>query len=106
MRASGDALLVENGPIKEYLHLDDENLTIQRFEDVEPILKNCKASASNAGGKNKEGDWYHAGRFPFVIVQAWLTQRGLTMKDFKDDILKDFVNDQSHSAFRIWPGRV
>lgn len=104
---SADGLLVDDGPVKEYLHLDDDQLVVERLQDVEPILQNCKDN-SNApdAGKNKAGDWYHAGRFPLVIVEAWLTQRGLKMRDFRDSVLREFLNDSNHSAFRIWPGRV
>lgn len=96
------------GGVDEYLHWDDTEQKFARelVQDVEPVLDDVKRRALDGNGKNVSGDFYHAGRFPLVLVHAWLNQRGLTLKEFKGDIVKDFLNDSTHSAFRIWPGKV
>lgn len=98
--------LEERDGVADFLHFDDveQTFTHEIKQNVEPILENCKQNLT--GGKNKAGDFYLAGRFPVVIVEAWLRLRNLKMADFKGDILKEFLNDSNHSAFRIWPGRV
>lgn len=110
---SSAGLLVDKqshtGGIDEYLHFDDGEGVFARelVQDVEPVLRDAHERAMEPGaGKNKAGDFYHAGRFPLVLVHAWLNQRHLTMQEFKGDVLKEFLNDDSHKAFRIWQGRV
>lgn len=112
---SSDALKLSGssdaGEAVEYFHYDNatSNFTHEIVQDVEPVLEHIKGLRLDRGkevGKNKAGDFYLAGRFPVVIVMAWLKQKGLHMKDFKKDVVKDFLNDPNHSAFRVWPGRV
>ena len=99
------------GDVVEYLHYDDteKTFTTERVQDVEPVLESAKRLHLDGGataGKNAAGDFYHAARVPLILVERWLQFRGLTMRDFKGQVLKDFLNDADHSAFRIWPGRV
>lgn len=104
----GGIFLENVNGVNEYLYLDEmeEKAYVQKVQDVEPILEDAKARHKEHGGRNKAGDFYHAGRFPPVVVEEWLRLRGLTMKDWKGQVLDDFLNDSDHSAFRIWQGRV
>lgn len=104
----GGILLEEVNGVKEYMYLDEteEKLYFQKIQDVEPILEDAKARHKEHGGKNKAGDFYHAGRFPPVLIEEWLRIRGLNMRDFKGEVVDRFLNDPEHSAFRIWQGRV
>jgi hypothetical protein len=107
-RVSGNS---EDGDVVEYLHYDEAEKTfsLEMVQDVEPVLDNVKELRNNGGndaGKNKAGDFYLAGSFPQIIVYAWLKLRGLTQRDFKGQVVRDFLNDSEHAAFRVWPGRV
>jgi hypothetical protein len=109
--SDGGILLEHTDGISERLHFNDADETFARelVQDVEPTLEEVKRLVSDGGndaGKNKAGDFYHAGRFPLVLVEEWLRQRGLTMQDFKGQIVNDFLNDSNHSHFRVWQGRV
>jgi hypothetical protein len=108
MRIQGDSA---KGEAVEYVTYDDTDKTFTHevLQDVEPVLESAKKlhlEGGSTAGKNAAGDFYHAARVPLVLVLAWLKQRGLTQQDFKGQVLKDFLNDPDHSAFRIWPGRV
>lgn len=110
-RAASGVLLEHRDGVSDYVHFDrsDNTFTHEIAQDVEPFLDHVKALRLEHGanvGKSKSGDMYLAGSFPPVLVNSWLNLRGLTMKDFKDDVLKEFLNDSNHSAFRVWPGKV
>lgn len=99
------------GEVVEYLYYDESEKTfaVESVQNVEPILEHAKDMSSlngNMAGKNKAGDFYLAGSFPVVLVYAWLKKCGLDMRDFKGDIVKRFLNDSEHAAFRIWKGQV
>lgn len=108
VRLEGDG---SKGEIVEYLHVDenDGKFYHEMKQDIEPCLKRVadmlSAGGSNAG-KNKAGDFYHAMHVEPVVIYAWLNKRGLTMRDFKHDVIEDFLNDSENSAFRVWKGKV
>lgn len=102
---------IDRGQVEEHLHFDETGgtFTHEIKADVEPVLDYVKDQHSMYGkqaGKNKEGDFYHAARVPTVVIQAWLNVRGLTMADFKGEVIDRFLNDSENAAFRIWQGRV
>lgn len=112
---TSDSLRLEGegskGEIVEYLHVDenDGKFYHEMKQDVEPYLKRVADMVSAGGadaGKNKSKDFYLAASVPQVVVYAWLNKRGLTMKDFKDDVIDEFLNDSDNSAFRVWKGKV
>ena len=98
-----------NGDIVEYLHVEDDKMVHEMKQDVEPYLKRIRemehAQGSNVG-KNKAGDFYLAASVAPVVIHAWLNKRGLTMKDFKYEVVDNFLNDPDNSAFRVWKGKV
>lgn len=100
---------VEVGGTKEILHLDNTE-GVAHYEikgDVEPVLNWTKEAAKEFNaGRMTSGDGYFVGRFPKEVILAWLSQRGLKMKDFKGDVLEKFVNDPDVAAFRVWKGHV
>lgn len=107
-RLGGDSSL---GEAIEYYHYDevDNTFTHEIVQDVEPVLKHIQGLRLDQGsnvGQNKAKDFYLAGSFPPVIIHAWLNQRGLKLSQFRGQIVKDFLNDPEHAAFRIWPGKV
>lgn len=99
------------GEIVEYLHVDtnDGKFYHEMKQDVEPYLKhvaNMVADGGSSAGKNKAGDFYLAASVPKVVIYAWLNKHGLTMKDFKHDVIDKFLNDTENQPFRVWKGQV
>lgn len=92
--------------VHDFLHHDETEGKFYRelVEDAEPILEDAKARHKE--GLHGSNEFRFAGRFPVLLVEEWLRVRNLTMKDFKNDVVKDFLNDSNHAAFRVWPGRV
>lgn len=110
-RSLDGMLLGDDAGATAYVHVDEteKTFTHEIVQDVEPYLNHVKALKLEAGrdaGKSKSGELRHAGSYPPVIVQGWLNSRGLSLKDLRGDILKEFVNDPAHAAFRVWEGRV
>jgi hypothetical protein len=107
-RSNGAVQVDDVGGIKEFLHFDEtgEKFAHEMLQDIQPHLEYVKDKQMITGGKNAAGDFYHAGRFPDVIVYAWLNKRGLKMSDLKDHVIEDFLNDPENKPFRIWEGVV
>jgi hypothetical protein len=98
------------GEVVEYLKFDETEgkFAHELRQDVEPTLDWVKAQHLHQGsqvGKSKSGEWYHAARVPTVVLHAWLNRMGLTMRDFKGDVVDKFLNDSENAAFRVWQGR-
>jgi hypothetical protein len=101
----------KKGDVVEYLKFDEVEgkFAHEMRQDVEPTLDWVKQQHLNQGssvGKSKSGEWYHAARIPTVVLYAWLNRMGLTMKDFKGDVVDKFLGDSENAAFRVWQGRV
>lgn len=112
---TSDSLRLEGegskGEIVEYLHVDenDGKFYHEMKQDIEPYLKRVQdmvSAGGHAAGKNKAKDFYLAASVPQVVIHAWLNKRGLTMREFKHDVVDDFLNDSDNSAFRVWKGKV
>lgn len=99
------------GQIVEYLHVDEiaGKFYHEMKQNIEPYLDRVADMVSAGGvdaGKNKSKDFYLAASVPQVVIYAWLNKRGLTMKDFKNDVINEFLDDSDNSAFRVWKGKV
>ena len=99
------------GEVVEYLTFDDADGKFfhEIKQNIEPTLRDVAQRHLSEGrdvGKGKSGEWYHAARVDSVVLVAWLNQRGLQMKDFKGEIIKQFLNDSENKPFRIWGGQL
>ena len=108
MRLEGEG---KKGDIVEYLHVDENagKFYHEMKQDIEPALKRVAdmvAAGGTNAGKNKDKDFYLAAHVPQVVVLDWLKKRGLTIKDFKHDVIDQFLNDSDNAAFRVWKGKV
>ena len=108
LRLEGDA---EKGEIVEYVHVDtnDGKFYHEMKQNVEPYLKHVADMVADGGsnaGKNKAGDFYLAASVPKIVIYAWLNKHGLTMQDFKHDVIDKFLNDSENAPFRVWKGAV
>lgn len=88
------------------LHDLDGGIAIETVQDVEPILKACRALRdAGAGGS---GEMRLAASFPMVVVETYCNTRGISFRDFMADPkhAEAMCNDPDLSKFRIWEGRV
>lgn len=89
------------------LHVDnvDDTFTVENVQDASQTLREVRTRREWIEGC-KAGEFAPAASVPTVVVLDWLKKKGLTLKDFKDEVPRLFLNDPDNSAFRIWQGRV
>ena len=78
----------------------------ERVQDCAPIVD--FAAGQRVTGKVGSNEMRHAARFPAVIVETYLNNRGITFNEFLSNPVhvKAMLADSSLSAFRIWEGKV
>lgn len=94
------------GFVQTLTHADGDKIVIERVQDCEPVLEQAKALASiGATGSN---EMKHAARIPFVIVERYLQQKGISFREFQINPahVKNLLNDPDLAHFRIWKGAV
>lgn len=87
--------------IQEYQHIDPMkpgDLTIETFQDCQPIIDNVKRMRDEPVGK----EWRLVARIPLIFFdkaakEGWLHDRAKWWA---------FLNDPDHAAFRVWNGRI
>lgn len=87
----------------ETFHYDDvdDTFTIQRTEDVSPLIEHNKAIDSMTPGGWK-GDVHRVASIPAVIVTE-LREKGILNNPER---LRAWLNDSDNRVFRTRPGRV
>lgn len=84
----------------------DLQFQIQRTQDVEPIIELAKHLHNT--GQHGSSDMKHAAEIPMVLVEAYLTQNGITFHEFANnqDHVKRLLADPAIEHFRVWKGRI
>lgn len=79
---------------------------VRRVQDVEPVLEEAKARASAGLVGNK--DFWHMAELPFVIVEKYCNDKGITFAEFmgNTDHVRAMVNDPALANFRVHGGRM
>lgn len=87
---------------------DDGSLTIERRQDSQPVLDSIKRIKDTTTGKSATGEFYHVARIPFVIVEKYLQEAGVSMHEFQvdDTHITRLMNDADYKHLRIWEGAV
>lgn len=96
----------ENG-VTTVVHLDgDGNLVTGTEQDCTPIIEENKRLVAH--GAFGSSDMRHAGRAPFVVVEKFCNERGITFQDFCNEVSHKiaFLNSPDYAACRIWQGKV
>lgn len=92
--------------MKTLVSFNDDDMTQERLQDVEPILDSCAhlRSVGEVGSKEMK----HAIRLPMVLVEKYINDHAITPHEFEvnPDHLRRMINSPEFSAFRIWPGKV
>lgn len=76
---------------------NSERMTIRRTEDVEGVIEdatNYRNSASN--GFSQSRNWRKIGSLPLIIVQKWLTEKGIDlMAPGNEKYVRQALNEMS-----------
>ena len=102
----------------EYAWFDDATgdlLSIERVEDVEQVLEDCKRQF-NEGLVNQKSEFRRVSSYPPNALRLWAKQKGLNWYGIgaeemakllcKDEKLtSQLLNDRDLSGFRTLPGR-
>lgn len=88
-------------------HVHDGDLTVERAQDVEPILDLAKAAHNEGLNVTGQGDKW-AACFPAVIVENYCNRNGITFAQWMQEPyhVKVMLNDPALAAFRPWKGKV
>jgi len=82
----------------------EDKLTVQRIQDVEPIIEANKRAANDASS-NWRGDMHHVASIPLVVLEHYRNRLGIDL--LKDGAaLKRFLNDPENAFMRTKRGRI
>ena len=95
------------GGIATDMSLQDGALIVKRTADVEPLIDHLAALRQDGDGKSKSGELYHVGDIPYIVVEQYMAENGVTFHEFcKDDVhIKRILTNPDFSKFRVWQGR-
>ena len=86
--------------------VEDGALKVGRFQDCTPIAEFTKAK--HRAGEFGSSDFKYAAKLPYVMIEAYCNNRGITFSDFMggSEHIKAMLNDPALADFRVWKGRV
>lgn len=92
--------------IEEKFHYDESNdrLTIERIQDVEPIIEANK-DAYNWAPTHWKNDFNKVASIPLVVIEKYKNETGIDLLKDKDELRK-FLNDPNNKFMRTKPGVV
>ena len=87
---------------------DENEFTINTYQDCEPVLEENKKTYNNYGDKlslGKSKDGVRVASIPLNVWQKWMQEtNGAIEKDH--NIIKKYLNDPDNKYFRTTPTRV
>lgn len=88
-----------------HIRTEGDTLVIRRSQDCTAVLESCTARRNE--GIHGSAELKHAATFPPVIVELYLTQKGISFNEFvtNPEHGRAMLNDPALSGFRIWQGR-
>lgn len=85
--------------VRTRLLLDQGNVTVHSFQDVEDIIERNKQLASQ--GKQR-GDFRHTATIPNNILLQWLNETGVRWGSPEfDEVIKRKLNDPAWAKLRV-----
>lgn len=87
--------------------LQDGNLITGTTQDCAPIVERTK-EMHRAGHTGPSKDMKLAASVPYVLVEKYLNDHGITMREFSasEEHKARFLNNPDIAHFRVWGGRV
>ena len=95
-----------DGITTRYIDHGDEGAVVVRHQLVGATIDAIKELHNSGMHGTKNGRYL--GSVPRIVIEAYCTQRGITVKEFirNPEHARTFLNDPAHADFRVWPGRV
>jgi len=93
----------------EYSHdWKTDTLHVKREQDCEPIVDEVARLKQVTDGRGDTSLGYFVGRIPAIIVEKYLTEMGVTYREFmQEDVhIKRIMNDPAYKKFRIFEGKM
>lgn len=93
--------------VSTVVHLNGDGQIVTGTEqDCAPIVENVKDL--KAHGELGSSDMRHVARVPFVVVEKFCNERGISFREFMiSDVEKSaFLNSPDFKLLRVWEGRV
>lgn len=95
--------------IETRLHYDwaEENLVVERRQDVEPILNFNKKLYTHNDGYSPDRTLRRVASIPNVVIEQWETQEGINVYTKEGwERVKRKLNDPDYLFLRTAPGRI
>lgn len=88
------------------IHVENGDVIWQRTQDCTPIVEETKRLSLN--GEHGSSEMRHAARFPMVLIEKYINDKGITFQEFMKDKthVKTMLSDPALADFRIWRGNV
>lgn len=99
--------VIDNGNgVKTVIALEDGALVTGTVQDCTAIIDNAKAMHNE--GHHGSSDMRLAARVPFVVVEKYCNDKGITFQEFSQQEMHKvaFLNDPDYRSLRVWGGRV
>ena len=98
--------VTQTGDVKTVIALEDGALHTGTIQDCTPFADYAKARHNE--GLHGSSDMRLAASVPFVLVEKYLNDNGITLHEFSasQDHKKRLLNDPAIAHFRIWKGPV
>jgi len=99
--------ILNPGGVTTTVALEDGALISGTTQDCTPIADWCK-SRHNEGFTGPSSDMKLAASIPFVMVEKYLNDNHLTMRELAQDQahIKRLISDPALAHFRVWNGRL
>ena len=102
---------------KHWLHTDgqgNDQITVERVQDVAPILKSNREQFNSAPGTfEKKSDIRKVAEIPVIVIEEALRLNHMTLKEFMDQktdkavkVWNELLNGRDFQYFRTSPGVV
>lgn len=99
--------IIETLPgVKSVVALQGSDLVTGTVQDCTPIVERTKALHNE--GIHGSSEMRHAATFPFVLVEKYCNDKGITFEQFMNgrEHVRAMLSDPALSHFRVWGGRV
>lgn len=99
--------VIDNGNgVKTHIALQDGALITGTSQDCTAIVDHVKALRNE--GYHGSKDMRLAASVPFVVVEKYCNDKGITFREFSQDESHKvaFLNDPNYRNLRVWEGKV
>jgi len=92
--------------LQTVISVQDGQMTTGTVQDCTPIVERTQALHNE--GIHGSSEMRHAASFPFVVVEKYCNDKGITFQDFMNgrEHIRNMLSDPALSYFRVWGGRV